>query len=740
MKDEDKSKIQSISEFAKKHSRVSQVEKPKTFYQHSGNNLEHLFDLSNDMLCITDLAGYFKQVNPAFKKILGYSDEELFSHPFYKLVHQDDNCATLTKVQEIQEGKGSPYFENRLLCKDGSQKWIGWNFNADKQEGLMYAVARDITEHKSAGEALKKAHDELQMRVKIHTLELERSNSELKNEIIERKKAEEALKESEELYRIRFEESPISLWDKDYSGIREYTERLRKEKGITDFTKYFKEHREALEHCATLIKVTDVNETTVKNYRAKDKPDFMNNIYKIFCEETWDCFMQECIYVAEGMGKREGEAVTLKFDGEPNNISVKWQIPQQYQGGYSRILFSIVDVTREKQAEKALRESESKFKKLSQEFNVLLDAIPDSLVLLSSDMTVMWGNKAAVAQWENDTTKLVGQYYNVFPLNDKYPLIKSFRTGREEAAEITTPDGRVWDIRAFPLKDEAGKARNVLELARDITVKVRMEEEAKFIQAKLVHANKMTSLGTLVSGVAHEINNPNSYIMSNAYLFSEIWNDAFRLLSEQYRQNGDFMLGGINFSELNSIVPKLLGGITDGTARINNIVDNLKNFARPDSAANKGKIDVNNIVNTAAAILEPHIKKCTDHFQIVYAEDMPCVKGNSQQLEQVVINLMMNSLQALPNKASGVRVSTLYDKKSGYAVIEVKDEGAGIPEDILERITEPFFTTKLDCGGTGLGLSISYSIVKEHKGVLDFQSKQGKGTTVSMKLPVYQEA
>ncbi|RJQ14683.1 MAG: hypothetical protein C4560_11970 [Nitrospiraceae bacterium] len=476
-----------------------------------------------------------------------------------------------------------------------------------------HGVAHDITERKIAEKDLKRSHDLLEKKVREYMLELEKTNFELKNEIAERKKAEQALRESEELYRIRFEESPISLWDKDYSGIREYTEQLKKEKGITDFKKYFSENRAALEHCASLIKVTDVNETTVRNYRAKDKPDFMNNIYKIFCEETWDCFMQECIYVAEGQGKREGEAVTLKFDGEPNNIMVRWQIPKQYEGSYKKILFSIIDITEKKQ----------------------------------------------------------------------------------------------------------------------------LEQEAGLIRAKLVHTNKMTSLGTLVSGVAHEINNPNSYIMSNAGLFSGIWEDAFRLLSEKYGKDGDFMLGGVPFSELNDIAPKLLDGINEGATRIKNIVDNLRNFAKPESVKQDERVDVNKIVRNAATILEPQIKKCTDHFKMLCSEGMPVVKGSSQQLEQVLVNLIMNSLQALPNKTKGIDVSTCYDRKSGHVTVEVNDEGSGIPEDILERITEPFFTTRLDSGGTGLGLSISYGIVKELKGSLEFKSKPGKGTSVFMKLPSY---
>ena len=97
----------------------------------------------------------------------------------------------------------------------------------------------------------------------------------------------------------------------------------------------------------------------------------------------------------------------------------------------------------------------------------------------------------------------------------------------------------------------------------------------------------------------------------------------------------------------------------------------------------------------------------------------------------------MNALQALPDKKCGVRVSAFFDKKLNYVTIRVKDDGIGIPEDILGRVTEPFFTTRIDAGGTGLGLSISYSIVKEHSGMMEFESEPGRGTIAYIKLPVY---
>jgi signal transduction histidine kinase len=397
---------------------------------------------------------------------------------------------------------------------------------------------------------------------------------------------------------------------------------------------------------------------------------------------------------------------------------------------------------RDQKAVAALRESESKFKKLSQEFNVLLNAIPDNLVLLTPEMKIIWANRASASKFGKNESELYGKHCYKLCCNLSAPCkccpaVISFESGKEETAQRMNTEGKIWDIRAFPIKDDSGKVKNVIEVARDITARVRMEKEAKTIQSQLIHTNKMTALGTLVSGVAHEINNPNSFILSNAQLFAEIWRDTYKVLRDRCEENEEFYLGGLKYSEIESVVPKLIHGINDGATRISNIVNYLKDFARPDRSNLNGKVDINKVILNSRTILDNKINKITDGFHITYGNNLPIVKGSSQQVEQVVMNLVINSLQALPDKKSGIWISTSYEQKTGFAIIKIRDEGSGMSGEILDRITEPFFTTKLNSGGTGLGLSISYSIVKEHNGLLEFESKQGKGTTAYLKLPVH---
>jgi len=270
---------------------------------------------------------------------------------------------------------------------------------------------------------------------------------------------------------------------------------------------------------------------------------------------------------------------------------------------------------------------------------------------------------------------------------------------------------------------------------RDITEQIRLKKESAMMQSKLIFANKMSSLGVLVSGVAHEINNPNNFILFNSSLVSDVWKDATRILDEYRREKGEFSLAGLAYSEMREAVEKLLEGITGGSQRIKAIVDNLKDFARQDTAGLQGIVAINKVIADSVAMLNNQINKYTRNFHVEYGSNLPEIHGSSQQLEQVVINLLMNALEALPSTDAGVLITTSYDSSGSEVVVEIKDEGTGIPEDLLEKIPDPFFTTKHETGGTGLGIPISSSIIGDHKGSLQFQSEPGKGTRVFMRLP-----
>ena len=173
--------------------------------------------------------------------------------------------------------------------------------------------------------------------------------------------------------------------------------------------------------------------------------------------------------------------------------------------------------------------------------------------------------------------------------------------------------------------------------------------------------------------------------------------------------------------------------------RIKHIVDDLKDFARREDAPRLEPVDLNAVARAAVRLAGNALRKATSRFQMELARDLPPVRAHPQRIEQVVVNLLLNACEALPDASRGVRLVTRCDGAPGWITLEVSDEGVGIAPEHLARVTEPFFTTKRETGGTGLGLSVSSGIVKEHGGTLELSSTPGAGTTATLMLPRLRE-
>ena len=283
-------------------------------------------------------------------------------------------------------------------------------------------------------------------------------------------------------------------------------------------------------------------------------------------------------------------------------------------------------------------------------------------------------------------------------------------------------------------------AQRTEELAREVAEKQLALEELRLHQDRLVQADKMASLGVLVAGVAHEINNPNGLILLNLPRFEEVFRHSFPILDAYSRENGDFKLGRHSYARLREELPSMLTETQDAAKRIKRIVSELKDFARRDSAELTEVIDLNCAARAAVRLVDNAIQKATHHLSACYAETLPPVRGNSQRVEQVIVNLLLNAAQSLEGKGKTIFIATGHDPEGDLVLFTVRDQGRGIATEHLSRLTDPFFTTKREEGGTGLGLSVSAGIVKEHGGTLSFESTPGEGTTVTLALPAAREA
>ena len=277
--------------------------------------------------------------------------------------------------------------------------------------------------------------------------------------------------------------------------------------------------------------------------------------------------------------------------------------------------------------------------------------------------------------------------------------------------------------------------RQFARLRAQARARRQLEETAQQQERRLVQANKMAALGTLVSGVAHEINNPNQMVLLNSSVLADTWRDACVQLDVHRERDGDFTLAGLPYAEMREAAATLIRDVNEGARRIDRIVQDLKDFARPQRQGPQKEVDVNDIVNRSARLLAHLVQKKTKRFQLALAAQLPPVRGDAQQIEQVLVNLVVNALEALPDASKAVTVTTQLRASDGWVVVEVADEGDGIAPENLERLCDPFFTTKQDSGGTGLGLSVTFSLVQAHGGRLDFASEPGKGTRVTIAFP-----
>lgn len=426
-----------------------------------------------------------------------------------------------------------------------------------------------------------------------------------------------------------------------------------------------------------------------------------------------------------------------KKDGSQFWGAVSARVIRDIPGEVKYIDGIIEDITSQKQIEEALRISEERFRNIADEVDDWVWEIGSNLVIRYSNTRVndILGYTPKEVVGRNLVDFLAPEEQNRIEGQKDY-LLKEVIFASQQTCMVRK-DGRIiiTESSGVPIFRRDRSFVGFQGLTRDISEQVKTKEEQELRRQQLIQADKMISLGILVSGVAHEINNPNQFIMVNAPMLKRAWENITPIIDRYYEENGDFVVSGLSYGEMRGRFLELFSGICDGAQRIKLIVKNLKDYAREGNSGILQEININDIIKSSLLMVSNMLKNSTNNLRIELAQNLPLVKGNFQRLEQVLINLLQNACQALPNPANGVTITTSFDEKKNCVLVKIKDEGVGIEANQMEYIFDPFFTTKRDYGGTGLGLSISTGIIEEHGGKMQFSSKPGKGTTVSIILP-----
>lgn len=277
---------------------------------------------------------------------------------------------------------------------------------------------------------------------------------------------------------------------------------------------------------------------------------------------------------------------------------------------------------------------------------------------------------------------------------------------------------------------------------------IQLEEEQKKTHKRLLQSEKMASIGQLAAGVAHEINNPATFVNVNAGTMGKWWKLFEPVFDKAIESGWDRELGLKKFPDMVARFPRMIQSIKNGAARISSITSALREFARSDHEG-KERVDIRDVIEHAVIITKNQYKY---HAELVIenGSETPKIFGSSQKLEQVFINLIINATDAIKEKAEIMKdrgqsfqglisiIAGLRQTPEKRVEIVVKDNGIGMGADVMRKVFDPFFTTKPKDMGTGLGMSIVYGIIQDHGGNISIESPKGEGAALTITLPIEQ--
>ncbi len=379
-------------------------------------------------------------------------------------------------------------------------------------------------------------------------------------------------------------------------------------------------------------------------------------------------------------------------------------------------------------------EEELAFEKTISDF--LIQQSSEAIVIINTDFTIVETNEAYLQTISKPKEDVIGAYcYEIShgfnaPCSSsqpglKCPMVETLRTGKSAHVIHEHPESgehfKFYNVVTYPLRDKNGNIFRVIEVWRDISseLSVRWEtkvEELKSDLQRLVQEDRMISLGKLAASCVHEINNPIQGLMTFSGLMEET-------LAEGQPTAGDLA----QFKQYLSLMSREL-------ERCGSIVSGLLSFSRePD--LEYLDLDLNEVLETVVNLTR-HTMNINNIKLVTDLSPKPLiVKGDHNQLQQCLLNLIFNAIEAMP-KGGQLRISSKFDVAEKHAFIGIQDTGYGILKENLEHIFDPFFSSKKEGKGTGLGLSIVYGIVKNHQGTIHVNSTVGKGSLFTLSFPL----
>lgn len=679
--------------------------------RHSEQMLQAILDNSPTVIFLKDVQGRYLLVNRKFEQlfhidrehILGKTDREVFPAEMAQTFREND-LRVVASLESMQIEEIAPH-------DDGPHTYLSMKFPLFDGSGQPHAVcgiATDITERKEAEEALRRAQNELEQRVRDRTVDLEQANERLQAEIVERRQAEEAHRESESRFRNVLENTRDMLYKLNLDTMTyEYIS-----PAAQPVTGFWPEELIAMGYAGIEERIHPEEQEVV----ARELEEFVEG-------------------PPQDNPSTHVEYRWLAKNGDYIWASENRTIIRDDQGFPVAIVGSLRDVTERKQAEREMG-------RMRQYLQNVIDSMPSVLIGVDTFGRVTHWNKEAAR-----VTGLDAAVAHSRPFDEVMPIlavkadvvleaILQEHTLLSERLTGETSDGttRYFDLTVYPL------AANGVEAAviriDDVTTRFQIEE-------MMVQTEKMMSVGGLAAGMAHEINNPLGGILHACQNIERRTSLDLEKNRQAAQAVGTTMDTIRAYMEERGILGFIDGIRSDGKRAAKIVADILAFSRRSESRFAPANVDelLDTVLRLAGSDYD--LRRQYDFKRVNIIRDLdpnlPEIRCDKTKLEQVLLNLVKNAAQAMAtqddNPDPTITVATRIDGK--YARIEVLDNGPGMDDSVRRRVFEPFFTTKEVGIGTGLGLSVSYFIItNQHKGTMAVESLPGAGARFIVRVPL----
>ena len=624
--------------------RVRELEAGKVEPSLHYDALNNLFSLSLDMLCVAGLDGYFRVVNPAFETTLGHSRQMLLKTPFIEFVHPDDIPSTLEAVAQQSTGEAVTYFENRYRCKDGAYKWLAWTAVPATEEGLIYAVARDITKQKAIQRNLESQRD---------------------------------------LFDNVLSNVHASIFWKDRNSVfLGVNKQFARDAGLKSPDEF-------------------IGKSDYDMAWTKEEADFYRE-----CDRKVMDSGEPLLNIEESQQQANGKEVHLLT----NKVPLLDASGQVYG-----MLGIYIDVTQRKEMENRLQKSEARLQ-------TLFDSAAEFIFVIDPEGVIMNANRQIYEQTGYKADEVIGSNIKDYFSDESkgvcdcnFPGLRERGYNRAEV-EFICKDGRVLQMEcsATAVPDENGDFTTFLIVQRDITDKKRAEEERQYHHQEMAHVIRLSTAGEMASGMAHELNQPLTALLSYCGTAASLVNS----MSSPPQQLGE-----------------ILERATEQAHRAGEIIRHLREFVSKGDS-NQEFLDIDQVIRDVIILIKHEAQK-SDVKIIFHPGSQACkIKANKIQIEQVLINMVRNSLEAIRNAkiAEGQIVLQSRMLSNESVKITVADNGPGINPAMVDTLFHPFQTTKKT--GMGIGLSLSRTIIETHDGKLWLDKNYENGALLVFELPV----